>query len=149
MILILSFMRGLKTSNYAMIVYLLLSLFLYVAAIFLVWSTRSFELREDRVFTDTPQVTKNGRYEYHLELVNLFRGTAESRVVIRDLETGNNNLIQIEFGNIGRSPIALGRSGDFHWIYKETTDVDGIYRLSTTTDFLLNDFWVFEVNMQT
>ncbi|CAM4211540.1 hypothetical protein L1N85_14045 [Paenibacillus alkaliterrae] len=91
----------------------------------------------EKVTTDTLQVTADGKYEYHLELVNLFQKNSYARLYLRSISTGEELRIPLEMEIYKIKGISLGRTN--FWITLEQTLEPNKYSLRTTKDFPLQD----------
>lgn len=83
----------------------------------------------ENVDRDSLTKTSDGRFEYRFELVNMFQRNSRSRLVLRDLSTGNITLIPFD---VDRRLSSYGTDTDFKWVTLLPTDATGRYLLTTT-----------------
>jgi len=139
---------GLKSSVWANLGYLALVSFVVLTSILLIsWvHPDSLTVRERVVADVLLQTTEDGRYEYQMELVNIYQRNAQIRIFIRDLETGEEMRIPLDM-DARQIRGFSGPSSRESWIVMEETEISGRYRVSTTRAFQSVELWVFELDM--
>lgn len=98
----------------------------------------------EEVTTDTLQVTADGKYEYQLELVNLFQKNSHARVYIRNINTGEDLRVSLPMDIAKIKGISMGRTN--HWVILEQTLMPNMYSLRTTKDFPIQDV-KYDINL--
>ena len=85
---------------------------------------------KERIESDSLKITADGKYEYHIDLINLFQRNSKARLYLRDVDTGEEKLIPVNIQT--RKIKGLVVSEVNHWIVLESTDEASRYILSTT-----------------
>ncbi|MNJ61620.1 hypothetical protein D3C77_574180 [compost metagenome] len=78
------------------------------------------------------KLTDDGKYEYHLEIINLFQRNSYARLCVKDTSSGNETRIKTEIKT--RKIRFLMINKDMVWATLDSTDVEGVYYLTTTSD---------------
>lgn len=89
----------------------------------------------ERVITDTLQITNDGKYEYNLELINLFQRNSHARLYMKDRFTNEEFRIPLDLQVRKIHGISIGEK--VHWISLEGTTEVNKYILSTKLEFPL------------
>lgn len=110
-------------------VVLLLSVFLSVV---LIQSVYNNGWAKEKIVSDTLKLTTDGKYEYRIDLINLFQKDSHARLYLKEMSSGEELYIPID---IQTSNIeGLGVKKFNHWILLEPTDDSSLYILSTTDE---------------
>lgn len=92
------------------------------------------------------QVTADGKYEYQIELINLFQKNSSARLSVKDILTGEEATIPVDIN----TRKIKGVVADFlAWTEMTPTNKGNIYILTTTEDLNETDIQVFEIDMET
>jgi hypothetical protein len=91
----------------------------------------------ENIRTDTLQRTEDGKYEYQLELVNLYQKNSYARLYLNSISTDQELRIPLEMDVYEIVGISIGKVN--YWIRLEQTNDPNIYTLRTTKDFPLQD----------
>ncbi|WP_270170230.1 hypothetical protein [Paenibacillus sp. SYP-B4298] len=128
--------------NLLFIMKLILTILLIAGSILWVKNTNYQGWLFERVITDSRQITPDDKYEYNLELVNLFQRNSRARVYLKDIKT--NEEIKINL-NIKTDKIyGVETLGVRHWIRIELLS-DNRYLLHTDLYSLPQES--FEINI--
>jgi len=100
----------------------------------------------ENITADTIQMTADGKYEYQIEIVNLFQRNSTARLYVKNVESSEMKRIPLEIPV--REIHGIGISKINHWINLHPKNVEDQYILKTTRDFPLSNL-VFEVNLKT
>lgn len=108
---------------------LLLCVLLSVA---LIQSVSTYGWAKEKIESDSLKVTSDNKYEYRIDLINLFQRNSHARLYLKDLDTEIELYIPVDIqtGEI----VSIGVSGVNHWVKLEPTDNKFQYVLYTTKD---------------
>jgi hypothetical protein len=99
----------------------------------------------EMVDTDALKKTEDRKYEYRIELVNLFQRNSKARLYLRDTETGEEKRIPVDIRT--REIRALSIGEDTHWGMLEPADAENRYILTTTSDLRIHRE-TFEIDVE-
>lgn len=99
----------------------------------------------EKIRTDSIQLTSDHRYEYCLELINLFQKNSSARLYVKNIETLEEIRIQLE---LPTKEITGVTWDDINYFVKlEPTTNENIYLLHTTKESPFPDE-KYEINIQ-
>lgn len=101
-------------------------------SIILLQSVNSHGWTKDDIDKDTLKAMVNGKYEYRIELINLFRRNSNARLYLRNISSGEEKYIPVSIQT--HKIIALGVKDVNHWIKLEPTVEPSHYILYTTKE---------------
>lgn len=101
----------------------------------LIQSVSSNGWTKEKIYSDTLKMTEDGRYEYRIELVNLFQRNSHARLYVKDMSSKQESYIPI--GIQTNKIVVLRVSETNHWVKLEPTDNSFHYNLYTTNEFSL------------
>lgn len=87
---------------------------------------------KEKLESDSTKITTDGKYEYHIDLINLFQRNSKARLYLRNVSTGEEQFIPINIQTRKIKTLAVGKVN--HWVLLEPTDIDSQYILYTTKD---------------
>jgi len=111
---------------------LLLSIFISAS---LIQSVSTNGWAKEKIDSDALKITADGKYEYRIDLINLFQRNSYARLYLKDVGTGKEMYIPTEIQSQKINGIAVGK--DIHWVKLEPTDNASLYILSTTKELPL------------
>jgi len=85
-------------------------------------------LRE-RVTSGNLHSTQDGKFEYRLDLINLFQRNSSARLFVRNLETREEKIISLPMNT--RRIGGVSHGSHVHWITMEPTNVNYLYIVRT------------------
>lgn len=100
----------------------------------------------EHVQRDPVRVTTDGRYKYHIELVNMYQRNRSERLIVTNMLTGEAKTIQIDLDTRNANGVSRGR-GDWGWAIMEPTDSPNQYKL-VTTEYLKMPEKVFLIDVE-
>ncbi|RXZ81567.1 hypothetical protein EBB07_14710 [Paenibacillaceae bacterium] len=100
----------------------------------------------ESVQSDPIKVTSDGRYEYHIELVNFEQRNRSERLILTNILTGEVNKITIDIDTSGSNGLARGRS-NWGWAIMHPTESPNKYNL-VTTEYLKMPEKVFLIDVE-
>ncbi|KUP25503.1 hypothetical protein [Paenibacillus sp. DMB5] len=107
--------------------------------------TNDSQWAETRVTSDAVRITTDNRYEYRLDLVNMFQRNAYARLYLKNTADEEEIYIPVD---IELSDIVVISMGDeIQWSVLESTGNPSQYILSTTDDFLVPEKR-FDINVE-
>ncbi|MNW44671.1 hypothetical protein D3C74_219100 [compost metagenome] len=98
----------------------------------LIYSVNSHGWTKEEIQSDSLQTTVDGKYEYRIELINLFQRNSNARIYLRDVGSDEEKYIPVNIQT--RKIIVLGVKDVNHWIILEPTDKPFVYFMSTTKE---------------
>ncbi|KOP65495.1 hypothetical protein AMS62_09705 [Bacillus sp. FJAT-18019] len=98
----------------------------------LIYSVNSHGWTKEKIQSDSLKTTIDGKFEYRIELINLFQRNSNARLYLRDVGSGEEKYIRVNIQT--RKIIVLGVKDVNHWIILEPTDKPSDYFLSTTKE---------------
>lgn len=91
----------------------------------------------ESIRTDSLQITEDGKYEYQIELVNVFQRNSFARLYLKNISTGEEVRIPLD---IPVTEIKAYLIRDvIHWVTLMPASETNLYILHTTKDFPLRD----------
>lgn len=107
-----------------------ISLFIYLSPpLFFTVDTRGW--LSENISRDSLKTTFDGKYEYQVELVNMYQRNDAVRLYIKSVLTGEEKKIPINFNTNEIKGYGSGR-GDWGWVTMEPTDKPDQYEVRTT-----------------
>ncbi len=101
-------------------------------SISLIQSVNTNGWANEKIRSDSLKITADEKYEYQIELINLFQRNSRARLYLKEIASGGESYIMI---NIQTRMIEGLRIGDVnHWVKLEPTDDSTQYILYTTKD---------------
>ncbi|AIQ17131.1 hypothetical protein H70357_11015 [Paenibacillus sp. FSL H7-0357] len=86
----------------------------------------------EKIKSDSIKITADEKYEYRIDLINLFQRNSHARLYLKDIGSGEEMYIPIDIQT--RKIIGLGVSKVNHWVELEAMDKASYYILYTTKD---------------
>lgn len=108
---------------------LLISILLSVT---LIQSVSTHGWTNEKIESDSVKVTADNKYEYRIDLINLFQKNSHARLYLKDSGSGTETYIPIDIQT--RKIVGLGVKKVNHWVMLEPTDTASEYILYTTKD---------------
>jgi hypothetical protein len=108
---------------------LLISILLSVT---LIQSVSTHGWANEKIESDSVKVTADNKYEYRIDLINLFQKNSHARLYLKDSGSGTETYIPIDIQT--RKIVGLGVKKVNHWVMLEPTDTASEYILYTTKD---------------
>lgn len=115
-------------------------------SVILIYSVNAHGWTKEEIQSDSLKTTIDGKYEYRIELINLFQRNSNARLYLRDVGSGEEKYIPVNIQT--RKIIVLGVKDVNHWIILEPTDKPSDYILSTTKE-LSKQEEKFEIDIAT
>ena len=104
---------------------------------------------------DYSQTTSDGKYEYRLELVNLFQRNSYARLYAKNLATGEEITIPLNIKTPNIIVIMKGKGSVYPepetpsvWSVLTPTDTEFVYVLTTTEMLDRDEIFVFEIDFK-
>lgn len=109
---------------------------------------------KENVLKDYTQTTIDNKYEYRLELVNLFQKNSFARIYIKDISNDYETKISLDIP-VCEKEVIIGGEGytnsdlNIYGVWSELTpsDTKGIYVLTTTELFDRENSYCFQINI--
>lgn len=98
----------------------------------LIQSVNTHGWAKEKLRSDTLKTSADGKYEYRVDLINLFQRNSHARLYLKDVSIGEEKNIPIEIQTRKIKTLAVG--GVNHWVKLEPTDNTSYYILYTTTE---------------
>jgi hypothetical protein len=86
----------------------------------------------ESVETDPIKLTSDGKYEYRIELINMWQKNSHERLFVRNVLTGEEKFIPVEINTDELKGISQGSHQNWAWAIMAPTDDLDHYELSTT-----------------
>ena len=110
---------------------------------------------KENVLKDYTQTTIDNKYEYRLELVNLFQKNSFARIYIKDISNDYETKISLDIP-VCEKDVIIGGEGytnsdlNIYGVWSELTpsDTKGIYVLTTTELFDSENSYCFQINIE-
>lgn len=87
---------------------------------------------KEKIRSDSLKTTADSKYEYRIDLINLFQRNSNARLYLRDIGSGEEMYIPVDIQTHKIVVLRVGKVN--HWILLEPTDEPSRYFLSTTGD---------------
>lgn len=98
----------------------------------LIQSVSTHGWANEKIKSDTLKITADEKYEYRVDLINLFQRNSRARLYLKDVSSGEETYIPIEIQT--RKIVGLRVSEVNHWVKLEPTDNASVYILYTTKE---------------
>ncbi len=86
----------------------------------------------DNIVSDPLKLTSDGKYEYRLELINLFQRNSRERLFLRDVSTGQEIYISVYINTKDKHGLYVRSGDDWMWAILSPTNDPHQYMLTTT-----------------
>ncbi|MNJ49660.1 hypothetical protein D3C77_449050 [compost metagenome] len=98
----------------------------------LIQSVNTHGWTNEKIRSDTLKISADGKYEYRVDLINLFQRNGHARLYLKNVSTGEETYITTEIQVRKIKTLAVGEVN--HWIKLEPTDNVSHYILNTTKE---------------
>ncbi|WP_213507550.1 hypothetical protein [Paenibacillus faecis] len=98
----------------------------------LIQSVNTHGWANDKIRSDTLKISADGKYEYRIELINLFQRNGHARLYLKNVNTEEEIYISTEIQVRKIKTLAVGEVN--HWIKLKPTDNVSHYILNTTKE---------------
>jgi hypothetical protein len=92
-------------------------------------------------------MTSDGKYEYRIELINLFQKNSKERLYLRQISTGEESFIPLQLNSKEIHGIGIPSDNDWSWATLRPTENPSIYDLITTKNLPIENK-KFEINVE-
>lgn len=92
---------------------------------------RTSEWLHENVQGDPNKLTRDGKLEYRLEIVDFRQKNSYERLYVKFILTGEEKIIPLEIGTVESDGLSRGRN-DWGWAIMKPTEVPSQYVLNTT-----------------
>ncbi len=124
-------------------------------AITLIRTTTLHGWIKEKVDEDYIQITEDEKYEYRLELVNMFQRNSYARIYIKNIADGKEVKIPLDIPTKEKYVLSGGKDYMTNpdpdnlpvWTKMMPTDEDGVYILTTTGIFDREDTYCFTIDL--
>jgi hypothetical protein len=116
--------------QYTLITFALIISVLLSAA--LIQSVNTQGWAKEKIISGTLKTSADEKYEYRIDLINLFQRNSHARLYLRDVSTGQETYIPTDIQLQKIKGLAVGK--DHYWVKLEPTDNEALYILSTTKE---------------
>lgn len=103
-----------------------------ILSVALIQSVSTNGWAKEKVESDSIKVTDDEKYEYRIDLINLFQKNSHARLYLKDIGSGEEMYIPVDIQT--RKIVVLGVSEVNHWVMLETTKDASHYVMYTTED---------------
>jgi len=112
----------------------------------LIHSVSSHGWTKEKIESDSLKTTADGKYEYRIDLVNLFQRNSYARLYLKNVSLEEEIYIPTEIQTRKLITLAVGKTN--HWVILEPTDEPSRYILSTTNELRIPEE-KFEIDIAT
>lgn len=98
----------------------------------LIQSVNTHGWAKEKIESDSIKVTIDNKYEYRIDLINLFQKNSHARLYLKDMSSGEELYIPVDIQT--SKIVGLGVKKINHWIKLEPTDNPSHYILYTTEE---------------
>ncbi|WP_438349580.1 hypothetical protein ACP8HI_02570 [Paenibacillus sp. FA6] len=98
----------------------------------LIQSVSTHGWANEKIKSDSIKITTDEKYEYRIDLINLFQKNSHARLYLKDVGSGEEMYIPVDVQL--RKIAAIGVSEVNHWVMLETTKNSSHYIMYTTED---------------
>jgi hypothetical protein len=109
-------------------------------------SVSKYGWANEKIESDTVKVTADNKYEYRIDLINLFQKNSHARLYLKDSGSGTETHIPVDIQT--RKIVGLGVKKVNHWVMLEPTDNSSGYILYTTKELGIPEE-KFEIDVKT
>ncbi|WP_046212579.1 hypothetical protein [Paenibacillus wulumuqiensis] len=99
-------------------------------------STSTVGWLTEKVSADETRITADGKYEYHLEIVNGTQRNSSERIYLKNRATGEEQTIKVPIGMGSAYSVAYTAGEEIGWITMKSTDQSNQYIVSTTDQIM-------------
>lgn len=86
----------------------------------------------EKIESDSLKTTTDGKYEYRIDLINLFQRNSNAQLYLRDVDSGKEKYVPVNIMTSKIVGLSVGKVN--HWVFLEPTDEPSRYILSTTKE---------------
>lgn len=101
-----------------------------VLCVILIHSVASNGWTEKKIESDSLKITADGKYEYRIELINLFQSNSNARLYLKEVESEEEKYIPINIQTREINSLIVGKVNN--WVILEPAKNSSRYFLSTT-----------------
>jgi hypothetical protein len=98
----------------------------------LIQSINTHGWAKEKIESDTVKVTQDNKYEYRIDLINLFQRNSHARLYLKDVGSGKVIYIPVDIQTNKIKGLRVGKVN--HWVRLEPLDIESQYILYTTKD---------------
>ncbi|WP_199616628.1 hypothetical protein [Paenibacillus alkalitolerans] len=98
----------------------------------LIHSVNSHGWMKEKIASDTLKITEDGKYEYRIELINLFQRNSRAQLYLKDVGSGEEKYIPVDIQT--RKIAGLGVKKVNNWVVLEPAGTSSRYILYTTRE---------------
>lgn len=103
---------------------------------------------QTRTYSETIKTTEDSKYEYKLELINMFQRNSYARLYMKNVQTEEISYISLDIKTRDIGGFSMGQ--EVHWGELDYTEVEGQYLLYITEEFPFPmDRFLIDVNTNT
>ncbi|MEX2460402.1 MAG: hypothetical protein WD469_03750 [Paenibacillaceae bacterium] len=136
------------SSNVAYLVLIFGIALLLIFSVFLYRGVNTRGWLTDKITSDSLKITSDKKYEYRIDLINLFQKNSHGRLYVRNVSTGEESNIAVDLHTNKIVSIGIKQGRMNYWVLMEPTDVSGRYNLNTTEEFGIPKE-IFEIDVET
>lgn len=129
---ILLFKRWIPTEKVGYIGICLGILLLMLLSAALIQSVSTHGWAKEKIESDTVKITVDNKYEYRIDLINLFQRNSHARLYLKDMGSGKVIYIPVDIQTNKIIGLRVGKVN--HWVRLEPSDIESQYMLYTTKD---------------
>ncbi len=86
------------------------------------------------ITSDSLKVTSDKKYEYRIDLINVFQKNSHARLFVRNRSTFEEMEIAVDIHTNNIIVLGINRTEENHWVLMEPTDTKDHYILATTRE---------------
>ncbi|MBJ6362469.1 hypothetical protein ACFOQM_14480 [Paenibacillus sp. GCM10012307] len=115
-------------------------------SVVLIQSVSSHGWSKEKMRSDSIKITTDGKYEYRIDLINLFQRNSTARLYLKDVDSREEMNIPVNIQTRNIITLSVGKVN--HWILLEPTDKPSRYILTTTKELRIPEE-KFEIDVVT
>lgn len=115
-------------------------------SISLILSVGNHHWTDERIESDSIKMTEDEKYEYRIDLINLFQRNSRARLYLKDTSSGEEVSIPVDIQTRKLVGLSVGKIN--HWVQLELLDNSSNYILRTTKDLRIPEE-TFEIDIAT
>lgn len=109
----------------------------------------------ESITSDYIQTTSDGKYEYRLDLINIFQKNSHARLYVKDMSTDQESIIPVDISTKGLGAVNVPNNIQSEetrqwlaWTKMNATDKENVYTLTTTEHLNRNKVERFEIDLK-
>jgi len=135
-----------KGRNPIWIVHVLWMVLIIILSVVLFRNVNTSGWLTENISRDSLKVTEDMKYEYRIELINIFQKNSHTRLYVKEVETEEEKTIPIDFPTNQIHVLYFEQDKQINWVYLKPATAPDSYILRTTEELRIPEL-KYEINI--